>query len=93
MSAERGWIGDPQPLAEWHDSHYSRCADEIAERFRNEMIRNERAAAEALAIQIKIEVGSVLNSSTGRAPLRFIAAPLILRQAAPRDRSGDAGRT
>ena len=24
MSAERGWIGDPQPSVEWRDSHYSR---------------------------------------------------------------------
>lgn len=29
MSAERGWIGDPQPSAEWRDSHYSRQADRI----------------------------------------------------------------
>jgi hypothetical protein len=27
MSAERGWIGDPQPPVEWRDSHYSRQAD------------------------------------------------------------------
>ena len=29
MSAERGWIGDPQPSVEWRDSHYSRQADRI----------------------------------------------------------------
>lgn len=29
MSAERGWIGDPQPSKEWHDSHYSREADRL----------------------------------------------------------------
>jgi hypothetical protein len=29
MSAERGWIGDPQPPKEWHDSHYSRQADRL----------------------------------------------------------------
>jgi len=29
MSAERGWIGDPQPSVEWHDSHYSRQADRV----------------------------------------------------------------
>ncbi len=22
MSAERGWIGDPQPPKEWHDPHF-----------------------------------------------------------------------
>jgi hypothetical protein len=27
MSADRGWIGDPQPSVEWRDSHYSRQAD------------------------------------------------------------------
>ena len=30
MSAERGWIGDPQPSVEWRDSHYSRQADREA---------------------------------------------------------------
>jgi hypothetical protein len=29
MSAERGWIGDPQPSVEWRDSHYSRQADRM----------------------------------------------------------------
>jgi hypothetical protein len=29
MSAERGWIGDPQPSVEWRDSHYSRMADRL----------------------------------------------------------------
>jgi hypothetical protein len=29
MSAERGWIGEPQPQTQWHDSHYSRQADKI----------------------------------------------------------------
>jgi hypothetical protein len=29
MSAERGWIGEPQPEVEWHDSHYSRMADRL----------------------------------------------------------------
>jgi hypothetical protein len=32
MSAERGWIGEPQPTREWHASHYSRIADKIASR-------------------------------------------------------------
>jgi hypothetical protein len=31
MSAERGWIGEPQPARQWHDSHYSREADRIAQ--------------------------------------------------------------
>ena len=30
MSAEKGWIGEPQPVEKWHDSHYSRTADRIA---------------------------------------------------------------
>jgi hypothetical protein len=34
VSAERGWIGDPQPARQWHDSHYSREADRIAARDR-----------------------------------------------------------
>jgi hypothetical protein len=29
MSAERGWIGDPQPTVEWRDYHYSREADRV----------------------------------------------------------------
>jgi hypothetical protein len=27
MTAERGWIGEPQPRVEWHESHYSREGD------------------------------------------------------------------
>ncbi len=34
MSAERGWIGDPQAPVEWRDSHYSREAERIAARDR-----------------------------------------------------------
>jgi hypothetical protein len=33
MSAERGWIAEPQPARQWHDSHYSREADRIAARY------------------------------------------------------------
>lgn len=29
MSAKRGWIGEPQPARQWHESHYSREADRI----------------------------------------------------------------
>jgi hypothetical protein len=36
MSAERGWIGEPQPARKWHESHYSRMADRIAARDRGE---------------------------------------------------------
>jgi hypothetical protein len=34
MSAERGWIGEPQSARPWHGSHYSREADRIAARDR-----------------------------------------------------------
>lgn len=30
MSVEKGWIGQPPPVEEWRDSHYSRTADRIA---------------------------------------------------------------
>jgi uncharacterized protein with PIN domain len=30
MSAEQGWIGEPQQKVQWHESHYSRMADRIA---------------------------------------------------------------
>jgi hypothetical protein len=29
MSAEEGWIAEPQRPVEWQDSHYSRMADRI----------------------------------------------------------------
>lgn len=29
MSAEKGWIGQPQPVVEWQESHYSRTADKL----------------------------------------------------------------
>src|SRR6476619_6239094 len=31
MSAERGWISEPQQETIWHESHYSREADRIRE--------------------------------------------------------------
>ena len=31
MSSEQGWIGEPQQTVQWHDSHYSRMADRIAQ--------------------------------------------------------------
>jgi hypothetical protein len=31
MTAERGWIGDPQPPVEWRESHYSRTLKLIEE--------------------------------------------------------------
>jgi hypothetical protein len=34
MSAERGWIGDPQPSVEWRDSHYSRTLQKLTEEIR-----------------------------------------------------------
>ena len=40
MSAERGWIGDPQPSVGWRDPHYSRQADRIAAA-RREKMRNK----------------------------------------------------
>jgi hypothetical protein len=43
MSAEKGWIGEPQPAAEWHDSHYSRMGDKIAARDREAAAEVERA--------------------------------------------------
>lgn len=32
MSAERGWIGEPQPVKMWHRSRASCEADKIAQR-------------------------------------------------------------
>lgn len=43
MSAERGWIGEPQRARQWHDSHYSREADRIAARDREAAAEVERA--------------------------------------------------
>jgi hypothetical protein len=40
MSAERGWIGEPQPARPWHDCHYSRMADRIAARDREVAVTN-----------------------------------------------------
>jgi hypothetical protein len=36
MSAERGWIGDPQPPVELLDSHYSRALQKLTEEIRAE---------------------------------------------------------
>jgi hypothetical protein len=41
MSAERGWIGEPQPARQWHDSHYSREADRIAARDREVAVTDD----------------------------------------------------
>jgi hypothetical protein len=47
MSAERGWIGDPQPSVEWRDSHYSREADRIAARDERRRRLQEQEALDA----------------------------------------------
>jgi hypothetical protein len=36
VGAERGWIGDPQPAVEWHESHYSRALHKLTEEIRAE---------------------------------------------------------
>lgn len=36
MSAERGWIGDPQAPVEWRDSHYSRALKKLIEEIQAE---------------------------------------------------------
>jgi hypothetical protein len=42
MSAERGWIGDPQPAVDWRDSHYSRRADRLNTAQYNALPANDR---------------------------------------------------
>jgi hypothetical protein len=43
MSAERGWIGDPQPPVEWRDSHYSRTLQKRIEEIQAERERKNAA--------------------------------------------------
>jgi hypothetical protein len=45
MSAERGWIAEPQPARQWHDSHYSREADRIAARDREVAVTDDETHA------------------------------------------------
>jgi hypothetical protein len=44
MSAERGWIGEPQPTREWHRSRYSYEADK---RCRHLPVQKRAAEAQA----------------------------------------------
>jgi hypothetical protein len=41
MGAERGWIGDPQPPMEWHDSHYSRTLTRMIEETQAEPVEKK----------------------------------------------------
>jgi hypothetical protein len=43
MSAERGWIGDPQPPVEWRDSHYSRTLQKLIEEIQTERVEKNAA--------------------------------------------------
>jgi hypothetical protein len=43
MSAERGWIGDPQPPVEWRDSHYSRTLKMLIEETQAERVEKNAA--------------------------------------------------
>jgi hypothetical protein len=45
MSADRGWIGDPQPSVEWRDSHYSRQADRLTTVLYNVLDADDRLRA------------------------------------------------
>jgi hypothetical protein len=43
MSAERGWIGDPQPSVEWRDSHYSRTLQNLIGEIQAEQVEKNAA--------------------------------------------------
>jgi len=43
MSAERGWIGDPQPSVEWRDSHYSRTLQKLIGEIQAEQVEKNAA--------------------------------------------------
>ncbi len=43
MSSERGWRGDPQPSAEWRDSHYSRTLQKLIEEIQAEQVEKNAA--------------------------------------------------
>jgi hypothetical protein len=38
MTAERGWIGDPQPPVEWRESHYSRTLQKMIDEIQGERV-------------------------------------------------------
>jgi hypothetical protein len=43
MSAERSWIGDPQPPVEWRESHYSRTLKKLIEETQAERVEKNAA--------------------------------------------------
>ena len=47
MSAERGWIGEPQPKRQWRSSHCSRMADKFYEAQQQRLREAERQALTA----------------------------------------------
>jgi hypothetical protein len=58
MSAERGWIGDPQPAVEWRDSHYSRQADRLS-----------TAQYHVLPVDDLLRALNILREAAGQDPL------------------------
>ena len=59
LSAERGWIGDPQPSLEWHDSHYSRQADRL----------NTTCQYHVLPVDDPLRALNILREAVGPDPL------------------------
>jgi len=53
MSAERGWIGDPQPCVEWRDSHYSSQADRLSIIHQEEIQQAKQRVADYEAAEAK----------------------------------------
>jgi len=43
MSAERGWIGDPQPSVEWRDSDYSGTLQKLIGEIQAEQVEKNAA--------------------------------------------------
>jgi hypothetical protein len=67
MSAERGWIVEPQPARQWHDSHYSREADRIAARESRSANRTPFGRAKSRVARPD-DAGSETPSATGEFP-------------------------
>jgi hypothetical protein len=83
MSAERGWIGEPQPVKEWHRSRASYEADRIASRGSRAIDDHhrslQRAVGETWAEQEARNAQLRAVDHTGIAPLqiadRYVGGP------------------
>jgi hypothetical protein len=74
MSAERGWIGDPQPSVKCRDSHYSRQADRINTRPDPLLVMPPASNSSPWSVPAQLQTAALTRPSMSKATTANVAA-------------------